>query len=80
MKMRYDVMTENTDAEELEFQLKLGKIINKQPKLFQKWSELKDKFSVLGLYDSPFKETFFGVEDALAMINKEFGNDEPVLV
>lgn len=69
-------MTGNTDDEEYQRSMTLMRVIEKQPKLFQKWCEIKDKFSTLGLYDSPFKESTFTIHDALALINKEFEDDD----
>lgn len=68
-------MSENTDAEELDYQLRLGKVINKQPKLFQRWTEIKEQFSVLGIWDSPL-ESFFGIEDVFKMINEAFDDSD----
>ncbi len=69
-------MSENTDDGEWLRAIQLVNVINKQPKVFAKWSVLKDQFSVLGLYDSPFKETTFTIEDAMKMINEADLNDD----
>ena len=82
MRTKLDAMSANTDDDELQRALILTRVIDRQPKLFQKWSELKDRFMILGLYDSPFKETTFTVEDALRMINEAFDDDqrEPAII
>jgi hypothetical protein len=66
-------MTATIEDDDYRRSILLMKVIDKQPKLFQKWCDLKDKFVSLGLYDSPFTESRYSIVDALYTINKELG-------
>lgn len=75
-------MNENTDADELERSLILMRVSDKQPKVFMKWVELKEKFGgSLGLYDSR-DNPLFTIYDVFEWINEAFDNDnrQPALI
>lgn len=76
-------MRESTGDDEYEQAMVLMRVIEKQPKLFAKWTGLKEKFRILGWADgAPAKEPTFFIEDALRMINEAFDNDgrQPALI
>lgn len=69
-------MNENTDAEELQRSLLLMRVIEKQPRLFAKWNEIKERFDPPGAYDGRPNDPPFYIADALARINEAFDNDD----
>jgi hypothetical protein len=70
-------MTESTDDGELERSMILMRVINKNPRLFSKWVDLKEKFAVLDWADARAStEPPFFIADALKMINEAFDNDD----
>lgn len=74
-------MTENIEDGELERSLVLMRVINKNPRLFAKWVDLKDKFDVLGWADGKAAtEPPIFIPDVLRMINEAFDNDNRELV
>ncbi len=76
-------MTGSTDDGALDRAMILMRGINKQPKVFSKWVDLKEKFEVLGWSDgAPAKEPLVFITDVLRMINEAFDNEDrqPALI
>ena len=57
------------DDEFPEYHRVLLRVIDRQPKVFQKWSEIRDRFEHRGWADEASDPPYY-IEDALLMINE----------
>lgn len=75
-------MNESTEDGELERSMILVRVVDKQPKVFQKWCDLKERFRILDWMDGKAAEPYYSIRDVMNKINEVFDNDdqEPALL